>query len=100
VTTEKCGIDPERWLGFDREVVMCFVFSLIPATILVIVGYFILFSTTKTQQGAVQLFGYILSAWVFIVSAFFPAMGAYASISGACPSMQTMMQSMHPRASP
>jgi hypothetical protein len=78
---------------------MCFFFSLIPATIFVIVGYFILFAATKTQ-GSVQLFGYVLSAWVFIIAAFFPAIGAYASMSGACPSIQTMMQSMHSRGSP
>jgi hypothetical protein len=77
---------------------MCFLFSLIPATIFVIVGYLILFSATKTQ-GSVQVFGYVLSAWVFIISAFFSAMGAYASMSGACPSIQTMMQSMHSRES-
>jgi hypothetical protein len=34
---------------------MCFFFSLIPATICVVLGYFVLFSSTKTQ-GAVQMF--------------------------------------------
>jgi hypothetical protein len=36
---------------------MCFFFSLIPATIWVVLGYFILFSCTKTQ-GAVKTFGH------------------------------------------
>lgn len=35
---------------------MCFFFSLIPATVWLVVGYFVLFSSTKTQ-GAVQKFG-------------------------------------------
>jgi hypothetical protein len=39
---------------------MCFFFSLIPATIWVVLGYFVIFSAAKTQ-GAVQLFGYILA---------------------------------------
>ena len=36
---------------------MCFFFSLIPATIWVVLGYFILYSSTKTQ-GTVQRFGH------------------------------------------
>jgi hypothetical protein len=73
---------------------MCFFFSLIPATLLVVLGYFILFSSTKTD-GAVQMFGRILAVWVFIVAAFFPTMGAYVTFAGLCPSIATMMQSMH-----
>ena len=38
---------------------MCFFFSLIPATIWVVLSYFILYSSTKTQ-GALQRFGYFL----------------------------------------
>ena len=78
---------------------MCFFFSLIPATIWVVLGYFILFSSTKTQ-GAVQRFGYYLAIWVFIIAAFFPVMGAYVTFAGLCPSIQTMIQSMHPGVRP
>jgi len=42
---------------------MCFFFSFLPATIWVVVGYFILFSSTKTQ-GGVQMFGRVLAIWV------------------------------------
>jgi hypothetical protein len=72
---------------------MCFFFSLIPATIWVVLGYFILFSSTKTQ-GAVQKFGQILAIWVFILAAFFPVMGAYVTFAGLCP-MEAMIRSMH-----
>ncbi len=72
---------------------MCFFFSLIPATICVVVGYFVLFSATMTQ-GPVQTFGYILAGWVFIIAVFFPVMGAYVSMAGLCP-IETMMKSMH-----
>jgi hypothetical protein len=78
---------------------MCFFFSLIPATIWVILGYFILFSSTKVQ-GTVQRFGYFLAIWVFIIAAFFPVMGAYVTFSGLCPSIETMIQSMHSKVRP
>ncbi|MEE8484109.1 MAG: hypothetical protein V3S46_05880 [Nitrospinota bacterium] len=63
---------------------MCFFFSLLPATVWVVVGYFILFSSTKTE-GNVQKFGRGLAVWVFIIAAFFPIMGAYVTLSGLCP---------------
>jgi hypothetical protein len=78
---------------------MCFFISLIPATIWVVLGYFILFSSSKTA-GAVQLFGQILAIWVFIVAAFFPVMGAYVSFAGLCPNLATIMKTMHPTPSP
>jgi hypothetical protein len=74
---------------------MCFFFSLIPATIFVVLGYFILFSATKTQEGPVQIFGYVLAFWVFIIAAFFPVMGAYVTLAGLCPPMENMIKSMH-----
>ena len=69
---------------------MCFFLSLIPATIWVVVGYFILFSSTKTE-GSVQLFGRILAIWVFVIAAFFPVIGAYVTLSGLCP-IEAMIQ--------
>jgi hypothetical protein len=76
---------------------MCFFLSLIPATIWIVLGYFVLFSSSKTQ-GPVQMFGQILAIWVFIVAACFPVMGAYVSLAGFCPSIEGMMQLMHPGA--
>ena len=60
---------------------MWFFASLIPATIWVVLGYFILFSSTKTQ-GQVQRFGQILAVWVFVIAALLPVMGAYATFTG------------------
>jgi hypothetical protein len=60
---------------------MWFLISLIPATIWVVLGYFILFSSTKSD-GAVQKFGQILAAWVFIIGVLLPVMGAYATFTG------------------
>jgi hypothetical protein len=77
---------------------MYFFFSLLPATVLVILGYFVLFSSTKTQ-GAVKTFGQILAIWVFILAALFPVAGAYATYAGF-PSVDAMMRSMHPEGDP
>jgi len=63
---------------------MCFFFSFIPATVFTVIGYFILFSSSKTA-GTVQIFGQVLAIWIFIVAAFFPVMGAYVTWSGICP---------------
>ena len=63
---------------------MCFFFSLIPATIFTVIGYFVLFSSTKTE-GNVKLFGQILAVWIFIVATFPIMMGLYVTLSGLCP---------------
>ena len=71
---------------------MCFFFSFLPTTIWVVLGYFILFSSTKTA-GGVQLFGRILAIWVFIIAAFFPVMGAWVTLAGLCP-LEAMLQAV------
>jgi len=70
---------------------MFFFLSLLPTTLVVIVGYFILFSSNKTE-GAVRTFGQVLAIWLFILAAAFPIAGAYAMYSGL--SLDTM-RSMH-----
>lgn len=72
---------------------MYFSFSLIPATLALVLGYFILFSSSKAQ-GAVKMFGQILAVWVFILAAALPLAGAYATYAGF-PSISAMMRSMH-----
>ncbi len=69
---------------------MCFFFSLIPATILVVIGYFGLFSSGKAQ-GGIRRFGQVLAIWVFVVALFPTVAGAYVTLSGLCP-MTEMMQ--------
>jgi hypothetical protein len=72
---------------------MYFFYSLIPATLAVVLGYFILFSSTKTQ-GAVKAFGRILAIWVFAAAALLPMAGGYATYAGLS-SPSAVMQSMH-----
>lgn len=74
---------------------MCFLFSLIPPTIWIVLGYFILFSSHKIQ-GAIRMFGQALAIWVFTVAAFFPVAGAYATVAGMCPSIEAVIRLMHP----
>ena len=72
---------------------MYFLFSLVPATLAVVVGYFVLFSSTKTE-GAVRTLGRILAIWILVLGALSPMAGAYATYAGL-PSLGTMMRSMH-----
>ena len=77
---------------------MYFFFSLIPATLLVVLGYFVLFSSTKTE-GAVRTFGQILAIWIFVLAAILPVAGGYATYAGF-PSIDAKMRSMHPEGAP
>lgn len=72
---------------------MCFFFSLVPATVWLIIGFFVLFASTKTE-GGLSKFGKVLAIWSFIIAALFPLVGAYVSLAGLCP-MEAMIQQMH-----
>ena len=72
---------------------MCFFFSFIPATFWVVIGYFVLLSSTKAD-GGVKKFGEILAIWIFIIAAFLPIAGAYVTLADLCP-IEAMMESMH-----
>ena len=72
---------------------MCFFFSFIPATFWVVIGYFVLFASTKAE-GAIQKFGRILAIWIFVIAAFLPVAGAYVTFADLCP-IEGMFQAMH-----
>ena len=72
---------------------MCFFFSFMPATIWLVIGYFVLFSSTKTE-GRVETFGRVLAIWIFIIAAMLPLVALYVTLSGLCP-MDAIMESMH-----
>ena len=63
---------------------MCFFISFVPATFWLVVGYFVLFSSTKAE-GGVKTFGKVLAIWTFIIAASIPIAGAYVTIAGLCP---------------
>ena len=73
---------------------MCFLFSLLPATVWVIIGYFVLFSSSRTAMGGIRTFGQVLAIWIFVIAALFPIGGAYVTLAGLCPDMARMHSSM------
>ena len=72
---------------------MCFFFSLLPATFWAVVGYFVLFASTRAQ-GATKTFGKVLAIWIFVIAGFIPLAGAYVTLSGLCP-IEDLMQTLH-----
>lgn len=78
---------------------MCFFASFLPATVWVVIGFFILFAATKTE-GALQTFGRVLGMWALAIALMFPVMGTYVTLSGACPMGAMMETMMHPQPNP
>ena len=72
---------------------MCFFFSFFPATIWLVIGYFIMFSSTKAD-GRMRTFGRLLAIWVFVIAAFIPLMAAYVTLNDLCP-LTALFESMH-----
>ena len=62
---------------------MCFFISFMPATFWVIIGYFILFSSSKAE-GRVKTLGQVLAIWAFIIAGFILLAGAYVTSTGMC----------------
>ena len=71
---------------------MCFFFSLVPATFWLVIGYLVLYLSTRFD-GAAKTFGRGLAVWVFIISGLIVLMGAYVTTSGLCP-MNAWMNSV------
>lgn len=72
---------------------MCFIFSLLPATVFTVLGYIVLYCATRSE-GGVSTFGRVLAVWVFIIAVFFPLLGTYVSMAGVCP-VQALFQEIH-----
>ncbi len=72
---------------------MCFFFSLMPATICVTIGYFVLFAASKAD-GGIKIFGMVLAIWLFVIAAFIPIIGAYVTLAGLCP-MEDLLRTLH-----
>jgi hypothetical protein len=72
---------------------MGFLWGLIPATIFIVVGYFILFSSIKAE-GAIKRFGQILAIWVFIVALFSLICSSYMCQTWKCQTWQCPMHKM------
>ena len=68
---------------------MCFFFSLIPATFWLVIAYFVLFLSSRSD-GQVQKFGRVLAIWVCIIAALFPVMGLVITFTDLCPITEIM----------
>ena len=73
---------------------MCFFVSFVPATVWLIIGYFVLFSSSKSD-GGIRMFGRVLAIWIFVITAFIPIAGGYVTLAGLCP-IEDMLKTMHP----
>ena len=69
---------------------MCFFISLLPATFWAIIGYFVLFTSTRAE-GPLKTLGRLLGVWAFVISGFILLAGAYVSMTDLC-SMEMMSQ--------
>lgn len=72
---------------------MYFVISLLPATLLGVLGYIVLYCATRSE-GGVAMFGRVLAVWVFLLAVLLPLTGAYLSIAGF-PPLERHFQEMH-----
>lgn len=63
---------------------MCFFFSLLPATFWLVIGYLLLYLSTRFE-GPVRAFGRGLAIWVFIIAGGIVLAGAYVATVGMCP---------------
>jgi hypothetical protein len=65
----------------NRSDEMLLLFSLIPATTLLVVGFFVLF-TSNRAEGALRLFGQFLASWLLFLAGVLVLGGLLASIVG------------------
>jgi len=75
---------------------MLFVISLLPATIFVVIGYFVIFSSTK-GEGGVKRFGQFLGAWLLFlagVTVLGGLLGPLLGVPGAMGGITNMSQHM------
>lgn len=72
---------------------MCFLISLVPATIWLIVGYFLLFAASRSV-GGIKTFGQVVAIWTFVIAAVIPLAAGYVTLADLCP-LEDMMGVMH-----
>ena len=68
---------------------MCFFFSLMPATMLTTLAYFVWFAAGQAQANRRRLGNY-LAVWILVIALGIVACGAYVTLTGLCP-MERML---------
>ncbi|MFA4889608.1 MAG: hypothetical protein WC628_08575 [Candidatus Omnitrophota bacterium] len=70
-------------------------FALIPATVLLTISFFVLFSLRKLEIQGLKAFGYVLAALLWVSAILVFSSGIYTLSTGRCPMMKgCMMQDM------
>lgn len=75
---------------------MVFIISLLPATIFIVIGYFVIFSSTK-GEGAVKRLGQYLAGWLFFlagVTVLGGVLGAIVGVESPMGGLMSMTQHM------
>lgn len=88
VVHAKDGTDSRPRPPNPEDTEMLFFFSLVPATTAVVIGYFVLYAAARSH-GRTRLFGRVLAVWLFVIAAAVPLAGAYGTLAGVCPAMDT-----------
>lgn len=68
---------------------MTFLLSLLPATLLTVLGYIVLYCSIRAD-GGLKTFGRVLAIWVFVLAALPVVTGAYLTAAGIRPFDQMM----------
>lgn len=69
---------------------MCFLFSFMPATFWVVIGYVVLVLASRAE-GRLATFGRLLAIWVFMIAGAILLAGAYVTQADMC-SLDALMQ--------
>jgi len=66
-------------------------FALIPATVLLTISFFVLFSLRKLEKEGLKAFGYVVAAFLWISALLVFSAGIYTLSTGRCPIMKGCM---------
>jgi hypothetical protein len=66
----------------------------LPATFWVVIGYFVLYSSSKTN-GGIGIFGQALAIWIFVIASSIIVAAAYVTLANICP-IGALFRAMHP----
>jgi len=69
-------------------------FAIIPASLLLTVSFFVLFTISKEKSEGLKAFGYIVAVLLWVATAIVVSAGIYMIITGKHPMMQMMQQMM------
>jgi len=69
-------------------------FALIPATLVLAISFFVLFTIRKIESQGLKVFGYVISALLWVAAALLFLTGVYTMSTGRHPMMPMVQQMM------